>query len=248
MKLIHQLKYMYRAHRFKHKIDSAEINYLTKNLHKSEIAIDIGAHKGGYLYWMRQRVGATGQIYAFEPQRTLFQYLEKTISLMNYQNVTLENQGISTEDGKLKFYIPNTKQGTSPAARIDFLENDISDYQEVMIKVTSLDTYFFDRQIFPNFLKIDVEGHEKNVLLGGSHLLEICKPRIIMECENRHLSDGETVLDVFEVLLKLNYRGYFFENQTLKPIEEFEIDKHQQIAEGRFWEAKNYVNNFIFEP
>ena len=37
----------------------------------------------------------------------------------------------------------------------------------------------------------------------------------------------------------------FYENKKLKSISEFKLDRHQRIGEGRFWEEKGYINNFI---
>ena len=42
--------------------------------------------------------------------------------------------------------------------------------------------------------------------------------------------------------------GYFFDNRIRKSIQNFKLDIHQKTGKARFWEAKEYINNFIFEP
>lgn len=239
------LKYYFRACRYRYKIDPYEIQYLRKNLTKSSVCVDIGAHKGGYLFWMQKSIKEKGKIFAFEPQVLLYHGLKQIVSLLKYKNVTVENLGLSSAEGEASFFIPVTKTGTSTGARIGQFVNETR-YEESKIQITSLDTYFFDRQIFPDLIKIDVEGHEKQVLLGGIKLLKFCKPKILMECENRHLSET-TVYDVFEVLTDLGYCGYFFENGKLKPLKEFNAEIHQDLAAGKSWGRKRYINNFIFE-
>lgn len=244
MKMIESLKFIYRAYKYRYKLDSPEIKYLINNTKKNDVVVDIGCHKGGYLYWMQKRVGKKGKVYAFEPQEKLFNYLNKTVKLLNYTNVTIEQMGVSSQVGESNFYVPKTGKGDSPGARIDFLNNET--YNKHHIKTTTLDHYFFDAQIFPDLIKIDVEGHEKQVLLGGLQLLKMHKPKILMECENRHIKDGN-VFDVFEILLNIGYEGSFIINNQFKPITEFKATLYQKNTQGEFWKAKNYVNNFIFE-
>ncbi|MCB0578115.1 MAG: FkbM family methyltransferase [Phaeodactylibacter sp.] len=240
--MIDQIKYTYRAYRFRYKIDPDEINYLRANLKKGDVAVDIGAHKGGYLYWMRKGVGKEGKVFAFEPQKKLFDYLQ---SIARQENVVIEHMGVSSEEGEATFFTPKTKKGDSPGARIGRLAGD-GQYDETKIRVTTLDKYFLEREICPTLIKIDVEGHEGQVLRGGTRLLKTCRPRIVMECENRHLKEG-SVFDVFNILLESGYQGFFFQDKKLRPLNEFKAETHQKSGEGRFWEAPGYINNFIFE-
>lgn len=241
--MLEKVKFLYRAYRYKYKIDIPEIDFIINHLKQGDIAVDIGCHKGGYLYWLQKSIGTTGKVYAFEPQDKLYQYLNRAIQVMNYLNVTLENKGLSTQVGVVNFYIPPTKSGTSPGAKIDLLEENKGNKRS--IKVTSLDEYFLDRQIIPNLIKIDVEGHEEQVILGGLKLLKQHRPKLLIECENRHLKN-KNIFEVFDHLLKIDYKGYYFSGKTRQPIEHFQLDVHQKAGEGRFWEAEGYINNFVF--
>ena len=196
-------KYIFRAFRYRYIVDPNEIKYITKNLTEGSVAVDIGAHKGGYLFWMKKSVKEKGKIFAFEPQVRLYNYLKNISALAKYKNVIIENLGMSSKEGEVNIYIPITKKGVSPGARIDHF-NDGTLCEQSKIQITTLDKYFFDRQIIPNLIKIDVEGHEKQVLLGGINLLKSGKPKIIMECENKHLSKAN-IFDVFDILIDLGY-------------------------------------------
>lgn len=244
--MINKLKFLYRAYRYKYLIDTPEIKYLIANLSSGDIGVDIGSHKGGYLYWFRNRVGKTGKVYAFEPQTKLYRYLTQVVSWFGYENVIVENKGISSEIGKINFYIPPTNSGSSPGARIDFEEKETIVDSTNIIEITTLDKYFLENEIIPQLIKIDVEGHEKNVILGGVELLKKYHPRIILECENRHLIDYN-IFSVFDLLTEIGYQGFFFDGAKMNSITEFDLDKNQKVGEGRFWEEKGYINNFIFQ-
>jgi FkbM family methyltransferase len=242
---IEKLKYRYRSLRYRYLLDRNEIDFIVKSVNTGDICVDIGCHKGGYLYWLQKKVGQNGKIYAFEPQIRLYNYLQEILNINHYDNVVLECKGISDHQGVSDFYIPRSKNGTSPGARINASGNSI-DYKKIMIELVTLDQYFLENKIFPNLLKIDVEGHEKQVLLGGLELLKFCKPKILIECEYRHLKEGEDVFDVFKILTQIGYSGYFFSGNKSQPVSEFNKHIHQKSDVENFWDKKEYINNFIF--
>ena len=91
MKNIQKIKFLYRARRFRHLLDKPEITFILSNLHHGDCALDIGAHKGAYTYWMHKAVSATGRVFAFEPQIELADYLKNLIKLMEMGNVVVEH-------------------------------------------------------------------------------------------------------------------------------------------------------------
>lgn len=245
--MFEKIKYAYRAARYKYKLDTAEIRYILKEVREGEIAVDIGAHKGAYLYWLQKKVGAKGWVFAFEPQPKLSQYLENICKKMNYKNVAVENKGISAEKGSFQLYLPEGKS-SSPAATLQSnLSDSTTTHKSIEIQTTTLDEYFLkERNLKPHFLKIDVEGHELEVFKGGKQLLKEAKPKILVECEQRHLQNMQ-IEEVFQFLLDLGYKGFFISENEWKPLVHFSVEKHQKVGEGRYWMSKDYCNNFIFE-
>ncbi len=245
-KMFEKIKYWYRAIRYKYKLDKVEIRYILEQVKGGEIAVDIGAHKGAYLYWLQKMVGAKGWVFAFEPQPKLSKYLEKMSGRMNYKNVVVENKGISATKGSFQLYLPD-KTSSSPAATLQKGNINSTTHKSVEILTTTLDEYFLkERNIKPHFLKIDVEGHELEVFKGAEQLLKEAKPKILVECEQRHLQNMQ-IEEVFQFLLDLDYKGFFVSENQLKPLVHFSVGKHQKITNGRYWMSKDYCNNFIFE-
>lgn len=241
-----KLKYLYRAFRYRFRNDPFEIAFIRSIVQKGQVCADIGAHKGGYLYWLQAAVGEKGKVYAFEPQPILFDYLQKVKQNMAWQHVVIDNRAMSNEKGNFDLFIPQHGSKTSPGATLrgEKMGKNMP-FLTVKVETLTLDAFFADKNALPDFLKIDVEGNELKVFEGAVGILQKKKPILLFECEQRHL--GETPIEnVFSFLEKYGYQGFFIDQKQLKPIADFAVSKHQKQGNGKFWEAADYCNNFVF--
>lgn len=244
-----KLRYLYRAYRYRLSVDSAELRFLCSQLQPGQVAADVGCHKGAYTYWMRRRVGPQGAVFAFEPQPKQVEYLRNTFSAMNYDNVVVVPQAVSDRQGELELRTP-AGSGLTHAATLE--RRAIHDPvfhagQTTLVDVTTLDDFFANQDRKPNFIKIDVEGHESAVIAGANHVLATYRPTLLIECEARHRSDGN-VFAVFEALQELGYEGSFFYRGGRRPLTEFDPGTHQPVRDTVTPLPRGYVNNFAFVP
>ncbi|WP_420385727.1 FkbM family methyltransferase [Roseivirga sp.] len=240
-------KFLYRALKYRFVEDKAELDYITQSVNPGDFVLDIGAHKGGYLHWLRKSVGDQGQIVAFEPQPSLYNYIKEAIAAYGYQNITLHHAGVSSQKGKLNLFIPKAEGLTSPGATFEDRPH-VEGGHSIEVPVLQIDEVLEGRSEKVSLIKIDVEGHELEVFKGAEALLKTDQPKLIFECENRHLNHMK-VEDVFNYLKQLNYKGYFFNKGKRVAIEEFDANQHQAIDEGKeIINKKAYCNNFVFEP
>ena len=243
VKIIENIKLFLRANKYKNKDDKGGIAYINATIKKGQTVFDIGAHKAGYLFWMLQQVGNEGKVFAFEPQKNLYQYLYKIKALFHWENVVVEHIALSDKEEEVTLFIPANKvsKGSSPGASIvkhnEFFEVGATEN----VFSISLDVYCKQKNIQPNFLKIDVEGNELNVFKGGVETLKIYKPKIFVEIEARHIGK-EKVVETFNFLQTLGYQGKFVYGLAYKPLSEFDFEKYQNTED-----KNNYCNNFIFE-
>ena len=242
-----RLRFLYRAFRARLRDEKLEIAAFRQALRKGGLGLDIGANKGAYLYWMRRAVGPEGQVYAFEPQPSLYAYLKRIGELMSWKNVSIEPFAITNRTGKIRLIVPAAEGKSSPGAKLQngsasVLEAAEEEYQVECLAKT-LDSIPFDRPV--SFVKCDVEGHELQVFQGGRNLLSKDGPALLFECEARHLQ-GHTMEDVFEFLNNLGYRGFFFAGGEILPVADFDPDIHQRRNRVRYWDQKTYYNNFFF--
>lgn len=133
---------------------------------------DIGAQQGYYTLMMADLVGEQGHVLAFEPQEWAVMCLERSLDLNGFRNrVTMFPMALSDVPGGGKLYTHPWLRG---GASLQSLEG-LGMPQEV--DVTTLDAVLAEAARpphvgDPDFIKIDVERLESNVLLGMSGLLE----------------------------------------------------------------------------
>lgn len=243
--MLEKIKFIFRAYKYKSGHDRVELAYVIKNTQEGDVVIDIGCHKGAYLYWMHKSVGSTGKVIAFEPQPILFNYLQKIKQLFNYTNITIEHAGVSSKKGKLELLIPRGKAATSPGATFNTQKALQEECGRVAVNVITLDEYIGTKTPI-RLIKVDVEGHELEVFKGGEQLLRVHKPKLVFECEARH-SSQEEVQAVFTYLQQLGYKGFFIQKDNVFPLEQFKLEMHQKNNAPNYWDADDYCNNFIFE-
>ncbi|HBH26771.1 MAG TPA: hypothetical protein DDX54_05165 [Rhodospirillaceae bacterium] len=135
--------------------------------------IDVGANIGNHsIYWAIHKKAK--RIYAFEPIKENFSLLEKNIKLNNLSGiVSCFNCGLGRSKGKAEtdYFNPCNRGATS------LIESDKGD-----IDLASLDIILKDiKPDCVNFIKIDVEGFEENVLIGAQETIQKFFPVLWIE-------------------------------------------------------------------
>ncbi len=243
MQLFQKLKLLYRAYKYKTKDDAGGIAYMLQALSEGKTALDIGAHKAGYLYHIRSKVGKQGRVFAFEPQTVLFNYLQNVIHIFGWKNVSVHQIALSDSKGLVKLLLPENgrQKSSSPGATIARLDNGINFTATEEIETDTLDSFCAQHNIQPDFLKIDVEGNELKVFVGGIETLKKYKPQIMVEIEARHVGKAKAI-ETFTFLESINYKGFALYGNAKIPLSEFSFEVHQNTSD-----KKNYYNNFVFE-
>jgi len=235
------VQFLWRAYKTRFRDQRAEIRELISAIKPGEIAVDVGSHKGSYLYWLA-KAAAPGQVVAFEPQPTLAEYLRRECAAARLKNVVVESAGVSDHNGELTLHVPGTS--TSHGASFEDIVLSIRKCQSFSVPVYKLDDYFRNRTSRIAALKIDVEGHEFSVLRGAQELLRRDAPCLVVECEARRLTTC-SVQDVLSYLQSLGFSGSFVDQGRLRPVSEFDPTKHQRMKGDRFWDAPDYCGNFV---
>ncbi|UCC71689.1 MAG: FkbM family methyltransferase [Gemmatimonadota bacterium] len=242
--LYQKLRYRARAMKYARRVDPDEIRFLRRLLKPGDLAIDVGAHKGGYVYWMQKAVAPSGKVLVFEPQKELAEYLNYIKGIFRFAQVEVVETALSNTSGTRSLFSPSSRVSTG-ATLVEnlFPENDAVDQVEVI----TLDEYFSYRTDLhpPRFIKIDVETHELEVLEGGREVLETARPVVLLEAD-QHVYGERPIFKIFEFLALLRFDGFFFFNKKLRPLEEFDLSMHQPPELKENPNHPGFANNFIF--
>lgn len=234
----------FRSLRYRFLIDSAELKVLSKLVAKGNFCVDVGSHKGAYFFLFRRWVGPSGQVLGFEPQAELFEYLRTKVSLLGWKNARVESLCLSNLPGKTLFYRVAGRSSTGASLNQNvFAENSLA----VESQVTTLDLYLQANRtgLKVDFLKLDVESFEYEVLQGSAQTLDQDSSAVFFEGESR-ISGEQKVLEIFQFLQNKKYRGYFFFDGKTLPVDQFSFEKHQDISTPGFPNSRLYSNNFLF--
>jgi len=243
MEEFHSVKarFLWRAFKARYRDQVVELTAIRQAVRPDDTVCDIGANKGSYVYWLSRWV-PRGRVVAFEPQERLASYLQSVCAALGLSNVSVEAKAVHAKSSILNLYVPGSTD--SPGASLNTKVSVSEHCRSVSVPVITLDEYF-ERDIRISVLKIDVEGAEKKVFEGATRILTQQSPLLVFECENRHLETG-SVFDVFRYLNGLGYTGEFVCGSVLRPLDEFDPSIHQKQTGHRFWDAKDYYNNFVF--
>jgi FkbM family methyltransferase len=166
------------------------------------IAIDIGANIGDWSIPAALAVGPTGRLLAIEPIPRMAAALRKTFGINRLRQASVVEMALSSSAGQTNFSI---ERGNSGGSRIG---KHALAHDSIEVEITTLDA-LVEREQLPrvDFIKIDVEGHEPQVLAGAKATLIRWKPLLFMET-GQEGDDGRA--SIAELLLSCGYQiaGY----------------------------------------
>lgn len=169
-----------------------EIRFVRAAMQPGMRAIDAGANFGVYTLALARCVGANGRVWAVEPGEQAAGYLARSIAANGFPQVELIRCALSRADGS----------GFLDTSITPELRRLVSDSSSAAITVRSLDSLAAERNIDRvDFVKIDVEGEETNVLDGGAGFLERESPLLMLE----FLADKKFNEDLFAPLSRHGY-------------------------------------------
>lgn len=154
--------------------------------------VDAGAHAGFFTTYAAEKVGPTGHVFAFEPEPDNFHLLCENVK--DFDNVTVYNKALWFEKDTLLLNLSHSsaehslvnKQPGAPAVSVQAVRMD-----SVVERI--------------DFVKIDVEGVELQVLQGATALFHEKSPLVTMEIGEKERKD------VHKFLEDLGYTVYIHE-------------------------------------
>ena len=187
--------------RVRHGYLEPEIPLLPRLCLPDRVSVDVGANYGIYSYYMLKYSSAC---VAFEPYPRLAQLLHEGLG----KRLQVHQVALSNRSGTAQMVASVQQPGLNtiePANRIERTVHDPSSLVTLEVPVRRLDEF----DLGPvGFIKIDVEGHEQEVIAGATTRIANHLPAILIEMEEQYRAGSRH--RVVGQLGELGYRAFFF--------------------------------------
>lgn len=162
---------------------------------KGDVFIDIGAHVGKYTLQVARIVENDGLVIAIEPHPKNYQALLKGIQLNGFKNIVALNVAAWNRDCKIKLFIHDA--AVHHSTKIDL------GLGQIEVQARTIDHIIDELGVKRiNWVKIDVEGAEIEVLHGLKKTLVNCNPRVIIEVQRENLKDVLRFMEGYKYIVK----------------------------------------------
>ena len=222
------------------------IKFLKKNKYNDfKILIDIGAHKGESIKLFSKNF-IIKKIISFEASPINFEYLKKKIeeNKQGYNNteIVLENTALGAEDKIIEFNQFN-ESSSSTIKEIDkeskyykrkfrlinFLNNKET-YQKIKIKISKLKDYIEKNNIKKiDFMKIDTEGYEFEILLGLENKIKLVDIIMFEHHYDNMIKKGYTFENINKLLIKNNFNKIYKSRMPFRKTFEYIYKREESI-------------------
>jgi len=172
----------------------------------NDVVIDVGANIGYFTIYASRKVGKDGLVIALEPMDEAYNCLMKNIRLNRLNNVKPFKLALWSSETTLRLY--RTKgYFTSAISKVDVFKNLIQQkklelIKEYEIKAIKLDDLIKNINLSKvDWIKIDVDGSEYEVILGSMNTLKRFKPKLITEIHDQEIGNK-----ILKILKNLGYK------------------------------------------
>jgi FkbM family methyltransferase len=154
-------------------------DWLMSHLQREKTFVDVG-HSTGWFSMLAAKTGC--KVIGFEPMDIAYNRALENMRL-NELDYTIHNAAVSDSTGETKIYFNPTVPITTGASLDSSVRSKLNT-KFATVKTVRLDDLLMDEEI--SLIKIDVEGHELNVLKGAENIIQKCKPNLVLEANDDH--------------------------------------------------------------
>jgi FkbM family methyltransferase len=146
------------------------------SLNPGDVVLDVGANLGFFSFYAAKKIGEKGKVYAFEPIPDVLQVLQNSIPYNGSAKTSIVPcpYAIGEKNAEVMFnFSPTNFGGASVYAKAGSSSRDIA------VQQVTIDSFANERNLQKvDFIKMDIEGMERNALRGATEILKKYKPRL----------------------------------------------------------------------
>ncbi len=219
-------------------ITQEEVNFFRKFIPKGSLCIDIGTNIGDTTVPMALAAGKQGTTLGFDPNPFVYKVLLENVKLNPAkQNIVPYPFAITKMEGEFGYASSEASFGNGGISNEVVTEHgsfQLPDKIKGIVLEDFLKEHYAD--LLPNlsFIKVDVEGADKEVIRSISGLLKKYKPVLVAECFTK--SKANERADLFHTVADLGYKLYYFSDF----VEHAEIVPIRQPKDMNNWKTFNF--------
>ncbi|MCX6815532.1 MAG: FkbM family methyltransferase [Candidatus Aenigmarchaeota archaeon] len=175
---------------------SGDMQYTSEfSIGKNDTVVDIGAHIGSFTLFAAKMAK---RVYAFEPNKDNWILLKKNIAINKIKNVTAVNAAVSGKNGFVKLYVNTENTG---GHRLD------NKYFSKAVSIKSVNLQSIVKQAGGkiDFLKVDCEGAEYDILFKGKNVLDRVSKMALEYHDTKDFNEEEGKKKLCEFLKKTGF-------------------------------------------
>ena len=184
------------------------------NPKEGNIVIDVGAHIGHYTLKASSLVGVNGKVLAIEADPSNYDILNRNIDLNKFTNATAVNYAAYSKEEKIKLYLPSKEEEEKELSHTKYntiiQDRAHNETKFVEVQANTLDYLLQSNGIKHekvNWIKIDVEGAEFEVLKGAKDILsKSYNISLLIEIHNLSAANTNLYEPIKEFLNSYNYK------------------------------------------
>jgi FkbM family methyltransferase len=197
-------KYIGRSLEWYGEYSEGEVEVFRQSISPASAVVEVGANIGAHTVFLARHVGPQGRVWALEPQRIAFQTLCANVAINQLTNVYCSMQAAGACSGTIR--VPQL----DPTHMENFGGLSLGQYQHGdEVPLVTLDSLGLARC---EFLKIDAEGMEKQVLEGAVELISRTQPILYVENDYEDRSD-----ELIRFIDSLGYAMYWHHPPYFNP-------------------------------
>ena len=188
-----------------------------------KVFLDVGANIGYYSILAAIR-NPSVKVFAFEPASAPFYYLKKNVALNELtERLKIFKVALAEKNGNINFFeffnpdAYHTPYNLGGAGTTKKLFESQQRTRNVQVPCQTLDHFCEENKLIPDLIKLDTEGTENFILMGGVETLKRCKPIVICETLFHVIEEElETIMKGLGYEFYNFYQGKLTKAETLK--------------------------------
>jgi FkbM family methyltransferase len=218
--------------------NTTEEDFLLQQDLQSKVVFDVGGNSGMYSLFFASKVGDSGTVYTFEPNPLNQKEIHENVQLNQFKNITVFGIGLAASSGKATLTF--NPLGRATGSFNEEIRSNLKRTQKKICEI-SVDLDTIDNMVEqglvkkPDFIKVDVEGLEMDVLKGAKNTLHDCEPELFIEVHGANvqhkMSNAKQLLNYLD---KYDYSMFHVESSSrIKPSD------YQTAMIGHIFASKN---------